>query len=243
MRNCVLVFLGGVPAALAATEPPLWPLAFGINATEGYTGKGRSTVSYFYDSRIPAEKWVRPATGLHAQDNVCQGVDVPCADLVVGGYRWIIHPTSSECCLLGTFAQGCGPLYRDWARKLNATYSGRSIVGGLEADQWDVQGFSTNRWYTPALPSPLAGLPVKLNQGGFVNDYVLSSFINASEHPFAADVFQVPAYCQPDRKCKSQIPCSLGDASTSSNGHSRSAGSSAAIGIRFQAGADTMFNV
>ena len=93
MRNCVLVFLGGVPAALAALEPPLWPLAFGINATEGYTGKGRSTVSYFYDSRIPAEKWVRPATGLHAQDNVCQGVDVPCADLVVGGYRWIIHPT------------------------------------------------------------------------------------------------------------------------------------------------------
>ena len=97
-------------AGSAPPQAPLWPVAFTVNATEGYTGKGSGLVSYAYDSLAKAEKWTRHTTGLYAQDGVCQGVDAPCTDLVVGGNRWIIHPATDDCCLLGTFAQGCGPL-------------------------------------------------------------------------------------------------------------------------------------
>ena len=179
------------PSTLAAPQPPLWPVAFTVNATEGYAGKGSSHVSYYYDSMRKAEKWVRETTGLHAQDNVCQGVDAPCTDLVVGGYRWIIHPVTSECCLLwvvgcvvqqgrganshgastliansGTFDEGCGPLVRNWIQASNGTFKGSTVIGGRAAEEWDVQGFSLNRYWSSA---DGANEPLKLDQGGYVS--------------------------------------------------------------------------
>ena len=196
-----------VALALAVVpQPPLWPVAFTVNATEGYAGKPQGGVTYMYDSMQHAEMWVRPKTGLHAQDNVCQGVDAPCTDLVVGGNRWIIHPTLGDCCLLGTFAQGCGPLVRDWIRASNGTFKGSAVVGGVAADEWDVQGFALNRYWATV---DGGDVPVKLDQGGFVNVYDRETYALAPRGLPAA-TFAVPAACSVAKKCKSQMPCVLG---------------------------------
>lgn len=190
-----------------APESPLWPEAFSINMTEQLNGKGATTpVSYYYDSSQKAEKWVRHTTGKLAQDNVCQGVDAPCTDLVTQGNRWIIHPTLGDCCLLGTSAHGCGPLARDWIVRNKGTYAGRAVVEGVETDEWDTKGFAVNKFYQTPPPN---SVPVKLDQGNDVNVYDRSSFIESPGglHP---DVFALPSSCSESKKCKSQFPCSMG---------------------------------
>ena len=192
-------------ARTLATEPqpPLWPSAFTVNATEGYTGKGSGKVSYAYDSQQKAEKWTRHTTGLYAQDNVCQGVDAPCTDLVVAGNRWIIHPSTGDCCLLGTWAEGCGPLVRDWIAVSNGTFAGTAVVNNVEADEWDVKGFSLNRYWSTA---DRKNVPVRLDQGGYVNVYDRDSF-ELAPRGLPASTFTVPPSCSASKPCKSQHPC------------------------------------
>jgi len=137
---------------------------------------------------------------------VCQGIDAPCIDLVANGSRWIIHPLQDTCCLLGTFAQGCGPLKRDWIAANNGTYGGRSAVEGVDADEWVVMGFSENKFWQAA-SEPLFS-PVKMDQGGFVNIYNRNrTFVRNSSFP--ESMFTVPSTCNINRKCKSQRPCSF----------------------------------
>ena len=205
------------PAALAASvppaptadpnseaKPPLWPVAYTINSTEGYLSKARAPVSYAYDWTQRSERFFRPTTGLQAQDNVCQGVDAPCIDLVTGGYRYIIHPKTDDCCVLGTFAHGCGPVAQDWMVVGNGTYGGRAVVNGAETDEWTVQGNSVNKWYQ----TTDGAVPTRMDQGTFRNDYDRASFRTYASLP--ADFFTPPPACKAAPKCKSQVPCIYG---------------------------------
>lgn len=174
--------------------------------SEQLDGKGPTTpVTFYYDAKNKREKWVRHVTGKLAQDGVCQGVDAPCIDLVTDGLRWIIHPTLGDCCLLGNTDHGCGPLAQNWIGRNNGSYQGKVTVSGFETDQWNVQGFATNKVYWDAAKS----LPVKLDQGNCVNVYDTSSFELGD---LDSKVFALPSTCDAKTLCANQFPCTLGDA-------------------------------
>ena len=198
--------IGTRPAACRANAtPPLWPVSFSIDSLEAYSGKGVPTpVSWFYDSSVPAVKFVRPLTGRNSQDGICQGLDLPCVDLAVNGSRFIVHPTQGACCLLGTWAEGCGPVTRDWMRRNNATFQGRKRVDGVDSEEWDIQGFSLNKWFQETG----SGVPVRMDQGTFVNVYNRTTW-RPTDGPLPGHVFDIPAACHGAKFCPSRRPCNF----------------------------------
>lgn len=195
-------------ALLCNAQPPIadsvWPMAWKVNLTEGYEGKGSGPAQYWYDWSQKSEKWIRP-TGAYAQDGVCHSATEPCIDLVTAGYRYIIHEETKDCCLLGTFDHGCGPVARDWIVTNNGTFAGKKTVDGVEVFAWTVQGFSSNTWYQTADADKT---PVALLQGTYTDTYERASFEKAQSWP--ASTFEIPSYCSPSKKCASQVPCSYG---------------------------------
>jgi hypothetical protein len=198
--------------SLAFAPPPIsesvWATAWTANLTEG-VGSAEGSAQYFYDYSQKSEKWIRP-TGEYSQDGVCshdakQSKSEPCVDLVTQGYRYIIHPRIQGCCLLGTFEHGCGPIRPDWIEHNNGTYVGQQTIGGVLVNGWNVQGFSKNTWYQTADASKL---PVKMEQGTFIDVYDRSTYSKADSLP--KSTFDIPSYCSPANKCPNQSPCSLG---------------------------------
>jgi hypothetical protein len=111
------------------------------------------------------------------------------------------------CCLLGTAADGCGGVHRDWLRRANATLlHGSALVAGANADVWAVQAFSLN---TYAVDAEDGSTPVKLVQGAggrraYVNLYDRSTYRPA---PLPEGTFVPPPSCDDAPPCALQFPC------------------------------------
>ena len=63
--------------------------------------------------------------------------------------------------------------------------------------------FSLNRWYQTA-----DGIPVKMDQGGFINIYNRSTYMAFESMP--NDIFEIPQSCKQAKACHSQHPCDFG---------------------------------
>jgi hypothetical protein len=109
--------------------------------------------------------------------------------------------------LLGTAADGCGGLPRDWLRRANATLLQRSgLVAGANADVWAAQGGALN---TYAVDAEDRSTPVQLVQGAgsrraYVNLYDRSTYRLA---PLPVSTFVPPPSCDSALPCASPFPC------------------------------------
>lgn len=124
----------------------------------------------------------------------------PAAEAWVGTAR-------GTCCLLGTAADGCGGLPRDWLRRANATLLRRSgLVAGANADVWAAQGGSLN---TYAVDADDLSTPIQLIQGAggrraYVNLYDQSTYRTGM---LPGGTFAPPPSCDDAPPCASQFPC------------------------------------
>ena len=105
----------------------------------------------------------------------------------------------------GTFAEGCGPLVRNWIQSSNGTFKGVTVIDGHSAEEWDVQGFALNRYWSSV---DADNIPIKLDQGGFVNVYDTATFKLAPDG-LPTETFAVPPTCSTFRICKSRRPCNF----------------------------------
>lgn len=183
-------------------SPPTLPAAFFV--TYHLSGNQSHPIDWWYDSTQGAEMLVRRVSG--SDTRACQGLSLPCTDLVRDGVRWIIHPTVNRCCYLGSASEGCGLLRRDWMVVGNASYIGRQHVEGVLADEWDTLGYRWYKWWQQAGSNvPVKYVSVAGNEEAIYNR---SSFRVVPEG-FSTDRFWVPPTCNRSHECAARWPCDL----------------------------------
>lgn len=193
-------------ASAQSAPSPDWARSFSVVSKEGGGQIPFGEATLYYDSTVPAEMKTRKS-GLTSQDGVCQGHNGTCTDLTSGGYRYIIFEDTKECCLLGTWDHGCGPVAPNWVTQNKGVYKGQMTVEGTLSDVWDVQGFQLNTWAQTAQPYKGQGItPVKMAQGDFIDVYQLETF---QRRTFPSEFFSIPSICSPEKKCPSQYPCNI----------------------------------
>ena len=121
-----------------------------------------------------------------------------CTEITTQGSRWLTWPSTGDCCLCCSYAQGCGPMKQDWV-SANGKYVGQVSYNGVTADKWSVQGNSPNYW----LQDATTGVPVALLQNtgtpnAEVDNYDASTLntgaVNGNE-------FAVPPACKASNLC------------------------------------------
>jgi hypothetical protein len=111
-----------------------------------------NTGSFHYDSEAQKEVWFH---GKGQTDNWCQcaglKTDEPCAVVAVptpseagGGARYLVFKSLGQCCKLGTFDKGFGPLRRDWLR--GAKKTSQVKIGNRSCTTW--AGGPPGDWFT-----------------------------------------------------------------------------------------------
>ena len=116
----------------------------------------------FYDPANNRER-VDLANGEHNAfcGTILPNVNTPCHSLTVGGNRWTVFPSRSQCCLCCTSQHGCGILAPDWLK--GADYQGISVIDGASFDKWHEKGaFSENYLYVTVDEE----YPRRLDEGG-----------------------------------------------------------------------------
>ena len=128
-------------------------------------------------------------------DDLCSSVkkdDIPCTDLVVDGFRYLIFPTITSCCMCCTVEQGCSILRPDWL--VNSTFIGYNITGSVKYQIWDKKGFQDNYyWQVDATQ-----VPYIIDQ--HPNDIMVFN-ISTFSKTVDPSVFVLPSYCSKDHKC------------------------------------------
>jgi hypothetical protein len=128
-------------------------------------------------------------------NGLCSSVtkeDIPCTDLVVDGFRYLVFPTIKNCCMCCTTEEGCGILRPDWL--LNATFIGYNTTESVKYQIWDKKGFQDNYyWQVDATQVPYI-IYQHPNDNMVFNVSSFSKMVDPS-------VFALPSYCSKDRKC------------------------------------------
>jgi hypothetical protein len=135
-------------------------------------------------------------------DDLCSSVthftDIPCTQLVVDGFRYLVFPTIENCCMCCTTEQGCSILRPDWLS--NATFIGYNTTESVKYQIWDKKGFQDNYyWQVDATQVPY-----------IIDQHPDDKMVfNVSSFSKTVDpsVFALPSYCSKDRKCPATSSC------------------------------------
>jgi len=154
--------------------------------------------SFFYDFSTGAPQ--EAVTRRDAQiDPSCAAVTTEstlCIQLAAGQYRWIILPEFQTCCMMCSFADGCGALHPSWLS--NATYQGPELVAGVMCDKFMIQGINKNYWFqrqNDSVPAKLFNNPDPVDVWHYESEFYKTSVPKG--------VFDIPSYCDPNNVCPS----------------------------------------
>lgn len=134
------------------------------------------------------------ATGKY--DFLCSSIthaeDIPCTDLTVDGFRYLVFPTMKNCCMCCTTEQGCGILTPNWLS--NATFIGYNTTDSVKYQVWDKKGFQHNYyWQVDATQVPYI-IDQQPDDKFVFNVTSFSKMVDPS-------AFVLPSYCSKDHKC------------------------------------------
>lgn len=200
--------------AAGATAPPPPPI-FGPVMTAPFNQTIRifglawnNYVQFAYDSTT---KPVGSSIYIHSKgqnDEICTSVvgkemsDEPCTLLASNDtWRYVIFPTSNECCRVCNTTDYCGIIRPDWLQQ-NSTYVGQATIGGVLCDGWMKMGGEQNYYFVTAdaRRQPCQyyeGYPT-FNVGSNYWNFTYSAY---STNPIPASTFAVPTNLGCDALC------------------------------------------
>ena len=189
-------------------SPPVWPAQWKSTFIETYANpklKGVSTTGTFYYSNDANSSRIDRVNGRY--EKFCSSIkpdsDEPCTILTVRSLRYIIHPTSNECCTCCDAPHGCGVFPRDWLK--GAEFHGYSTgESKRKILAWTKESGPGRDFY---LEYEGEGGKRQPEFVGLVGEYAQTySYENYSEK-LDLSIFEIPSQCNPHNICPLHSAC------------------------------------